>query len=88
MVSHHNNKEIFKTLRQMFTSRTKEAHTYFLLGSELYEEGKVEQAIGFFEKAVALRPKSGEYLLMLAMAYEVGGYDERAFECYMDMLCL
>lgn len=49
------------------------SETLYHLGRKLTEQGKIERAIKFLQKAVRLSPDRGEYYLALAKAYERWG---------------
>ena len=53
---------------------------YIYLGNISAEQGKLDEAIGYFEKAVALRPREVQVNLDLTRALEFAGRIEAAIE--------
>lgn len=60
-----------RLLRQIQTSIEKEAAGHFARGRVAFRQEKLDEAIGFWEKAVALEPENGEYVNALQRARQL-----------------
>ncbi len=61
----------------------------YLVSARIMEQaGRDRDAIGFYERVVALKPERSDYWLALANAYRRFGDEDNAQRCYRRVLAL
>ncbi|HBO84428.1 MAG: hypothetical protein A2073_07640 [Deltaproteobacteria bacterium GWC2_42_11] len=79
---HRRYDEAQRCLEELTKGKTNFADVYNMLGFIYHFNGKLDEAIKFFEKAVGINPRYTEAALNLAVAYNETGEFEKANEVY------
>jgi choline-sulfatase len=80
--------EIVRTLRAVLTEDPKVIDAWFMLGNVHASRGKTKEAIGFFKRALELKPDDEMAVVNMANAYRNLGRDEEALVGYQRFLQL
>jgi choline-sulfatase len=80
--------EIVRTLRKVLSEDPKVIDAWFMLGNVHASRGKTQEAIGFFTRALALKPDDEMAVINMANAYRNLGRDEEALVGYQRFLQL
>jgi choline-sulfatase len=80
--------EIVRTLRQVLAEDPKVIDAWFMLGNVHASRGKPAEAIGFFKRALELKPDDEMAVINMANAYRNLGRDEEALVGYQRFLQL
>ena len=80
--------EIVRTLRKVLTEDPKVIDAWFMLGNVHASRGKATEAIGFFKRALELKPDDEMSVVNMANAYRNLGRDEEALVGYQRFLQL
>ena len=66
----------------------KESQEFFDKAIEMEAEGKTEEAIHFYQKALQINPKNAQTLYNLGIAYATTGKIEQAIRCWKRAIWL
>jgi choline-sulfatase len=80
--------EVVRTLRKVLDEDPKVIDAWFMLGNVHASRGKSAEAIGFFKRALALKPDDEMAVINMANAYRNLGRDEEALVGYQRFLQL
>jgi choline-sulfatase len=80
--------EVVATLKKVLDEDPKVIDAWFMLGNVHAARGKAEQAIGFFKRALELKPDDEMAVINMANAYRNLGRDEEALVGYQRFLQL
>ena len=77
-----------KLLRDVIAADPKVIDAWFMLGNQYFQDGRYEEAIGFFKKALELKPDYDLPLINLANSYRALGQYDAALAGYEHYLTI